>query len=86
LVKIKYISLVNIILDRAAVPELIQHDFSTSYLKKELKEIIPAKSPTRIKQLSAYKELKTCIGDAGASKKTAKKIKESAQKFKLGNS
>jgi lipid-A-disaccharide synthase len=86
LVKIKYISLVNIILDRAAVPELIQHHFSTAHLKKELKEIIPADSPRRIKQLSAYEELKTCIGNAGASKTTAQKIIASTQKFKQGNS
>lgn len=86
LVKIKYISLVNIILDRAAVPELIQHHFSIAHLKKELKEILPADSPSRIKQLHAYEELKTCIGDVGASKTTAQKIIASAQKFKKGNS
>ena len=86
LVKIKYISLVNIILDRAAVPELIQHNFSIPYLTKGLKDIIPNDSQVRIDQLHAYQELKLRIGTTGASKTTAQKIVESTRKFKLGNS
>ena len=86
LVKIKYISLVNIILDRAAVPELIQNNFSVPFLTKGLKDIIPNDSQVRIEQLRAYQELKVRIGTRGASKTTAQKIVESTRKFKRGNS
>lgn len=86
LVKIKYISLVNIILDRAAVPELIQQKFSVAYLIKGLHEIMPNESKERIQQLKDYHDLITSIGESGASRTTALKIVESTRKFKLSNS
>jgi lipid-A-disaccharide synthase len=42
LVKVKYISLVNLILDKAAVQELIQHDFNEMNLKSALRGIMRA--------------------------------------------
>ncbi len=41
LVKVKYISLVNLILDGPAVPELIQHYFKAEYIRECLKSILP---------------------------------------------
>ncbi len=73
-VKIKYISLVNIILDCQAVPELIQTAFSSEHITHELLPLLSENNPTREKQLAYYKDLKATIGTAGASKKTAEKI------------
>lgn len=74
LVKIKYISLVNIILDREAVPELIQTAFSSEHIGLKLTPLLTEDNPIRIAQLSAYQELKKIIGSNGASQKTAEKI------------
>jgi lipid-A-disaccharide synthase len=74
LVKINYISLVNIILNRKAVPELIQTEFSSEHIAAHLLPLLSDGSEKRMDQLSAYDELQTRIGLSGASKKTAEKI------------
>ncbi len=74
LVKIKFISLVNIILDREAVPELIQTEFSSEHIGAKLLPLLTERNPKRIAQLSAYNELREIIGSSGASQKTAEKI------------
>ena len=70
LVKISYISLVNLILDREAVKELIQSDLNTKRLQQELKQILPG-GLKREKMLEDYKELQQVLGGAGASERTA---------------
>lgn len=40
LIKIKFISLVNLIMNKLVVPELIQHNFNTDNVKNHLKEIL----------------------------------------------
>src|SRR6185503_2674432 len=40
LVKVKFISLVNLIMDKLVVKELIQHDMTVENLKKELTELL----------------------------------------------
>lgn len=74
LVKIKFISLVNIILDKEAVPEMIQSKFTASHVAIKLKQLLERNSNSRQKQLTHYDELAQIIGPAGASKKTAKMI------------
>lgn len=69
LVKIKYISLVNLIMDQEIVRELIQGDLTESSLKLELDKLLTAN--TRNKMLADYAELKTKLGGLGASQKTA---------------
>ncbi len=73
LVKIKFISLVNLIMDRLVVKELIQQDLSVENLKMELQNIL-LDSPARKKMLTDYKELRKKLGGAGASSKAAKII------------
>ncbi|MBA3706638.1 MAG: lipid-A-disaccharide synthase [Bacteroidetes bacterium] len=69
LIKVKYISLVNLIMDKVIVKELIQQELNENNLKSELdKLLIPA---TRSKLLVEYAELKEKLGGSGASKKTA---------------
>ncbi len=73
LVKVKYISIVNLILDKPAVVELIQQDCTTEKVSHELKQII--KGGNRREQiLSDYKTLKIALGQGGASKKVAQSL------------
>jgi lipid-A-disaccharide synthase len=72
LVKLDYISLVNLILDREAVTELIQNDFNTNRLKKELVRLLD--SYERTKFFIDYYDLEKALGGRGASENTAKLI------------
>ena len=72
LVKLKFISLVNLILNKAVVTELIQGEFNAKRLTKELSSIL--EGPIREAQFEAYYELETKLGGAGASQNVAKLI------------
>lgn len=76
-IQIKYISLVNIILDKLAVPELIQAKFSVDHMSVGLRELL-TKGTAYQQQLEDYKNLQKLVGEAGASKKTAELIYTSA--------
>lgn len=82
LVKIKFISLVNIILDKLAVPELIQVQFTSQHIQLGLIKLLDATSKERKEQLTDYEKLAEVIGPAGASKKTASLIVHAAQSAK----
>ena len=69
---IKYISLVNLILDKEVVVELIQDDFNELKLEDELFKILDHKN--REKMLDSYYELEQKLGGKGASENTAKLI------------
>ena len=70
IVKIKYISLVNLIMDKEIVKELIQHNLTEQNLKNELDKILT--DAEHIKNLRQnYKNLKQKLGGGGASKKVA---------------
>lgn len=72
IVTLKFISLVNIIMDREVVTELIQGDLNTKRLKKELEAIL---NPEKREQLFLdYYELEKKLGGKGASENTAKLI------------
>lgn len=70
LIKIKYISLVNLILDREVVKELIQHECTAQNIRKELEQLIIGGNK-REEMLNDYKLLKEILGNSGASKKVA---------------
>lgn len=70
---IRYISLVNLIMDKTIVCELIQHDFNEKRLKKEMDKII-FDIDSRTKMMNHYHELETILGKGGASAKTAQSI------------
>jgi lipid-A-disaccharide synthase len=73
LVRIKYISLVNLIVDKPLVPELIQHEYNPESLKAELGGLL--RDPSRRQEmLAGYRELKTLLGGEGASKRAAAEI------------
>ena len=73
LIKIKYISLVNLIMDRVVVKELIQDQLNTNNLKYELDRILN-RPVERQRILSDYTKLRHVLGDRGASKTTAQLI------------
>jgi lipid-A-disaccharide synthase len=74
LVKVKYISLVNLIMDKPVVKELIQHDLTEKNLREELKKILS--DETRRKELMRdYEALKKILREEeAASVKAAKSI------------
>ncbi len=69
-VHVKYISLVNLILDRKAVAELIQYKFTSESLSRELAPLLH-EGEARSKMLNDYKELLTRVGPPGASDRAA---------------
>jgi lipid-A-disaccharide synthase len=69
-VRVKYISLVNLILNRKAVAELIQFRFTADSLSRELAPLLPDGEP-RSRMLSDYKELQMLVGPPGASARAA---------------
>ncbi len=74
LVNIKYISLVNLIMDQEVVKELIQHEMNVLNLGNELTSILPGSSK-REEQLQNYQQLKEKLQAGGhASAKAAKTI------------
>lgn len=69
LITLDYISLVNLIMEREVVKELIQDALTSKNLRAELLKIV--EGPTREAQLEAYNVLEKKLGGKGASEKTA---------------
>ncbi|MDR2236743.1 MAG: lipid-A-disaccharide synthase [Chryseobacterium sp.] len=74
---ISYISLVNLIMDREVVKELIQSDLNTQNLVSELHKML--KGETRTKVLEDYRLLREKLGGKGASENAAGVILKVAQ-------
>lgn len=72
IITLKFISLVNLIMDREVVKELIQNEFNAKQLKVELQKILEENHRKKI--FADYTELKHQLGDSGASQKTAELI------------
>lgn len=72
---IDYISLVNLILEKEVVKELIQTDFTEENLQKELAKILEIGHRERIEK--EYQELREKLGGEGASAQAAKLIVKS---------
>ena len=72
IITLKFISLVNLIMDKEVVKELIQNDFNTKNLKTELIKILDENH--REKLFLEYFELESLLGGKGASEKVAKQI------------
>ena len=71
-VKVKYISLVNLIMNKESVKELIQSNLNTSNLIDELTKITTGNS--RQTMLNDYEELHQKLGGIGASKRASELI------------
>jgi lipid-A-disaccharide synthase len=69
-IKVRFISLVNLIMDREVVRELIQSDLNQVTLYRELQGIIRTGHKHDIVRAD-YKQLRRILGDAGASARIA---------------
>ncbi len=77
LVKIKYISLVNLIMDKPIVKELIQNEFTAKNISAELKRLL-SDEVYRNTMIGEYEELIKHLGGGGASQRIAKYLVEDA--------
>ena len=75
IVKIKYISLGNLIVNKFAFKEFIQDDCNPDALVKEIRALIED-TDYRQQMLTDYAEIRTLLGDTGASAAVAKAMIE----------
>lgn len=73
LIKIRFISLVNLIMDREVVRELIQHECNPKQIREELALVLKGGSK-REKVLQDYAQLRDKLGGGGASQKVAESL------------
>lgn len=78
-IKVKYVSLVNLIAGKEVVKELLAHHFTPENVKNEVEKLVNDKG-YRDKMLSGYAEMKQLLGEPGAAKNAAKGIVESISK------
>lgn len=70
LIKVKYISLVNLIMNKPVLKELIQNDLTPENISEELKQLLTNHKRQR-QLLDDYEELRCVLGNAGASSNAA---------------
>ena len=70
LLKVKYISLVNLVADREIVTELVADTFSVANIRRELECILPG-GESRQAMLDGYKEVHRRLGDSEAPDRAA---------------
>ena len=75
IVKIKYISLGNLIIDRPAFKEFIQDECNSDALVAEIRELIENQE-RKTKMLSDYSDIRNALGGCGASSAVAKAMIE----------
>ncbi len=73
MIKVKFISLVNLVMGKEVVKELIQGDLTEHNIVKEL-ELLLRNGKRQRQLLEDYEELKGRLGSAGASEKVAEVI------------
>ena len=76
LLKVKYVSLPNLIVNNTVVPELLLHNCTPTTIARELSPLLQP-SPKRDWQLSGYKNLKRRLGNSVASDYAAELITDS---------
>ena len=79
LIKVPFISLVNLIMEKETVKELIQDDFSQEKLTTELQAILPGGKKRKILKAD-YKILQEKVGKPGASQRAGAQIVEFLKK------
>ena len=71
--KVKYISLVNLIANREVVKELVADTMTVEQVRSELNRILYDKEYRR-QMLEGYEYMASCLGEAGAPKHAARKM------------
>ena len=72
--KVKYISLVNLIADAEVVRELVAADMNVGNIVAELENILPPASQGRAQMFAGYDRMIDILGEPGASHRAAEKI------------
>lgn len=72
--KVKFISLVNLIAGREVVRELVAADMKVENIIEELGKILPSDSRNRALMLAGYDEMIDILGEPGASRHAADKM------------
>lgn len=80
IIKIKYISLGNLIVDKLAFKEFIQNDCNSNDLIKEVRALIEDKE-YRQQMLDNYAEIRNALGGSGASAAVAQSMIEELKRF-----
>lgn len=70
LIKVRYVSLVNLIANREVVPELVAETFSVDNIRHNLEDILPG-GPKRQQMLDDYEEVHRRLGDSQAPDRAA---------------
>ena len=73
ILKVKYISLVNLVVNREIVKELIGEQMNVDRLEAELRQIVEG-GANRSQMLADYAEMRERLGGSGASQRAARQI------------
>ena len=79
-VKLKYISLANLIMDKGLFKELIQHSCTPALISQELDQLLHNRN-YRARMMQDYADVRTVLGGAGASAKVAKAMTDELMKM-----
>ena len=79
--KVPFVSLVNLIAGKEVVTELVAGDMSVRAVKRELAQILPG-GKERERMLADYETLIQVLGEAGASERAARQMLEVLEAYK----
>ncbi|HTB30730.1 MAG TPA: lipid-A-disaccharide synthase, partial [Bacteroidia bacterium] len=79
--KLKFIGIVNLVMEKEVVKELIQHELTAENLTEELKKLLEDK-PYRDRIIGEYKQINEKLGGPGASARAANVISDFLHKNK----
>lgn len=74
LLKVRFVSLPNLIAGREIIPEMLLHFCTPEAVAKRLRQLTPDSSPARASQIEGYREMRAILGPAGASARAASLI------------
>lgn len=74
LLKVRFVSLPNLIAGREIIPEMLLHFCTPEAVGKRLRQLTPDSSPARAEQIEGYREMHAILGPAGASARAASLI------------
>ncbi len=72
--KVRFVSLVNLIADSEVVRELVAADMNVENIKSELGKLLPSSGKERATMLGEYSRMMDILGELGASERAAQKI------------
>ena len=78
MIKVRYVSLANLILDRLAFKEFLQEHFTAAHLLEELERLV-YDEPYRQEMLESYAEVRQMLGGSGASNAVARAMIQELQ-------